>query len=131
MTAVAMSPHAGHRVSPLAAVRQTCTLAWRGLVQIRHNPMELADLSIQPLMFLLLFTYVFGGAIAGSPGAYLTFALPGLIVQNALFATMTTGMGLNIDLTKGVFARVRALPIARSAPSPGASSPTRSRRPGR
>ncbi|SCE64176.1 oleandomycin transport system permease protein [Micromonospora haikouensis] len=102
-----------------AGVRHTLTLAWRSLVQIKHNPMELLDLSIQPVMFVLLFTYVFGTAISGSPGEYLTFALPGIIVQNALFATMTTGFGLNNDLTKGVFDRLRALPIARWAPLAG------------
>jgi hypothetical protein len=59
------------RVGPLAAVRHALTLAWRSLVQIRHNPMELGDLSLQPLMFVLLFAYVFGGAMAGSPRAYL------------------------------------------------------------
>ena len=95
------------------------TLAWRSLVQIKHNPMELLDLSIQPMMFVLLFTYVFGGAIAGRPSDYLQFALPGIIVQNALFATMTTGFGLNTDLTKGVFDRLRSLPIARWAPLAG------------
>lgn len=107
------------RVSPLLGVRHTMTLAWRSLVQIKHNPMELLDLSIQPLMFVLLFTYVFGGAIADSPTDYLRFMLPGIMVQNALFATMTTGFGLNIDLTKGVFDRLRALPIARWAPLAG------------
>jgi oleandomycin transport system permease protein len=107
------------RVSPAAGLRHTLTLAWRSLVQIKHNPMELLDLSIQPVMFVLLFTYVFGGAISGSPGDYLTFALPGIIVQNAFFATMTTGFGLNTDLTKGVFDRLRSLPIARWAPLAG------------
>ena len=95
------------------------TLAWRTLVQIRHNPWELADFSIQPIIFVLLFTYVFGGAIAGSTGAYLTFALPGLIVMNMLFVTMYVGMGLNTDLTKGVFDRLRSLPVARWAPLTG------------
>ncbi|MER7444945.1 ABC transporter permease [Micromonospora avicenniae] len=107
------------RLGPGAGLRHTFTLAWRSLVQIKHNPMELLDLSIQPIMFVLLFTYVFGGAIAGSPGEYLTFALPGIIVQNALFATMTTGFGLNNDLTKGVFDRLRSLPIARWSPLAG------------
>ena len=67
------------RIGPLAAVRHTLTLAWRSLVQIRHNPMELGDLSLQPLMFVVLFAYVFGGAIAGSPKAYLQFGLAGII----------------------------------------------------
>ena len=103
-------------VGPLAAVRHALTLAWRSLVQIRHNPMELGDLSLQPLMFVLLFAYVFGGAMAGSPKAYLQFGLAGIICQNALFLTMNTGMALNTDITKGVFDRFRSLPIARSAP---------------
>ncbi|MGH8968259.1 MAG: ABC transporter permease, partial [Actinomycetes bacterium] len=104
------------RVSPIEGIRQTITLAWRTLVQIRHNPWELSDFSIQPIMFVLLFTYVFGGAIAGSTSEYLTFALPGIIVMNMLFITMYVGTGLNIDLTKGVFDRLRSLPIARWAP---------------
>ncbi|WP_256789464.1 ABC transporter permease [Frankia sp. AvcI1] len=112
-------PLGSARVTPLDALRHTATLAWRTLVQVRHNPMELLDFSVQPLMFLLLFTYVFGGAISGSTGDYLTFALPGIIVQNTLFTTLNTGTGLNTDLTKGVFDRLRSLPIARSAPLAG------------
>jgi ABC transporter DrrB family efflux protein len=105
--------------NPLTGVRQSLSLAWRGLVQIRHNPMELGDLSLQPIMFVLLFTYLFGGAIAGSPEAYLKFALPGIIVQSGLMATMNTGVGLSTDLSKGFFDRLRALPIARWAPLAG------------
>jgi oleandomycin transport system permease protein len=121
-TATAAAPRAvplSPRINPLDGGRQVFTLAWRSLVQIKHNPMELLDLSIQPIMFVLLFTYVFGGAISGSTGDYLKFMLPGIIVQNSLFATMTTGFGLNTDLTKGVFDRLRSLPIARSAPLAG------------
>ncbi|MEU4405333.1 ABC transporter permease [Streptosporangium sp. NPDC023963] len=110
---------AAKRVTPLATLQQTMTLAWRSLVQIKHNPWELLDLSIQPIMFLLLFTYVFGGAISGSTGDYLQFALPGLLVQNALFYTLSTAIGLNTDITKGVFDRLRSLPIARTAPLSG------------
>ncbi|HCT78426.1 MAG TPA: ABC transporter [Micromonosporaceae bacterium] len=115
----ATTPTLQPRVSPLEGLRQTLTLAWRTLVQIRHNPWELGDFSFQPIMFVLLFTYVFGGAIKGSTGAYLTFALPGIIVMNMLFVTMYVGMGLNTDLTKGVFDRLRSLPIARWAPLTG------------
>jgi oleandomycin transport system permease protein len=111
-TAPALHPH----VSPVEGVAQTLTLAWRTIVQVRHNPWELGDFSIQPIMFVLLFTYVFGGAIAGSTGEYLTYALPGIIVMNMLFVTMYVGTGLNTDLTKGVFDRLRSLPIARWAP---------------
>lgn len=116
------APAAGElaaRVGPVDGVRQTMTLAWRTLVQIRHNPWELGDFSFQPIIFVLLFTYVFGGAIASSTDAYLTFALPGLIVMNMIFVTMYVGMGLNTDLTKGVFDRLRSLPLARWAPLTG------------
>ncbi|MGH3648973.1 MAG: ABC transporter permease [Micromonosporaceae bacterium] len=118
-TTAPTAPVVTPRVSPLEGLRQTLTLAWRTIVQIRHNPWELGDFSFQPIMFLLLFTYVFGGAIGGSPGQYLTFALPGIIVMNMLFVTMYVGMGLNTDLTKGVFDRLRALPVARWAPLSG------------
>ena len=115
MTAIAVPL----RVTPLTTLRNTLTLAWRSLVQIKHNPFEILDLSIQPIMFLLLFTYVFGGAIGGSPADYLTLTLPGLIVMNMFFVTMYVGMGLNTDITKGVFDRLRSLPIARWAPLAG------------
>jgi oleandomycin transport system permease protein len=123
MTAVTATapaaPQLSPRVSPVEGIRQTMTLAWRTIVQVRHNPWELGDFSIQPIMFVLLFTYVFGGAIAGDTGDYLTFALPGIIVMNMLFVTMYVGTGLNTDLTKGVFDRLRSLPIARWAPMAG------------
>src|SRR5215207_6997350 len=107
------------RVTTLEGVKQSLTLAWRTVVQVRHNPWELGDFSIQPIMFVLLFTFVFGGAIAGDTDAYLTFMLPGIIVMNMLFVTMYVGTGLNTDLTKGVFDRLRSLPIARWAPMAG------------
>jgi ABC-2 type transport system permease protein/oleandomycin transport system permease protein len=120
MTAIAVPRALPRRVSPAATVRHVMTLAWRTLVQIKHNPMELLDLSIQPIMFVLLFTYVFGGQMAGGhPAAYLQYALPGIIAQNALFATLNTGVGLNTDITKGVFDRLRSLPIARMSPLAG------------
>ncbi len=100
-------------------LQQTFTLAWRSLLQLRHNPWELGDYSIQPILFLLLFLYVFGGAIAGSPEDYLSFMLPGVIVMNMVFVTVYVGHGLNTDLTKGVFDRLRSLPIARWAPLAG------------
>lgn len=119
-TAVAPAPLTlERRVSPAATLRNIGTLAWRSLVQIKHNPMELIDLSIQPIMFVLLFAYVFGPAIGGTVDGYLPIVIPGIIAQNALFATMTTGFGLNIDVTKGVFDRLRSLPIARTAPLAG------------
>src|SRR5499433_467083 len=119
MTAVAEAPRLPRAVSPAQGLRQTATLSWRSLVSLKHNPFELLDLSIQPIMFVLLFTYVFGGAISGNPGNYLQFALPGIIVQTVLFATLTTGVGLSTDLTKGVYDRLQSLPIARWTPLAG------------
>ncbi|MFE7094902.1 ABC transporter permease [Streptomyces erythrochromogenes] len=113
---VTATPGGSGRVRPLAALRQTATLAWRSLVSVKHNPLELVDYSISPIMFVFLFTFVFGGQMAGSPQAYLQYALAGIIVQNTLFMSMYTAMALNTDLTKGVFDRLRSLPIARSAP---------------
>jgi oleandomycin transport system permease protein len=120
-TAPATSPAAPlpARVGPLRAVQQTCSLAWRTLVQVKHNPFELMDFSIQPIMFLLLFVYVFGGALGGSTHDYLQYVLAGVIVQNALFTTMNTATGLSTDLEKGFSSRLRALPIARFAPLAG------------
>ena len=83
MTATTIEP----RVRPVVAVRNTATLAWRTLVQIKHNPFELLDFSVQPIMFLVLFTYVFGGAIAGSTSEYLAFGLPGRIGDSLPRAT--------------------------------------------
>ena len=107
------------RTTPGQWVSQSITMAWRSIVQIKHNPSELLDLSIQPIMFVLLFTFVFGGAIGGSTDAYLQFSLGGLIAQNALFLTIYTATGLATDLQKGTFDRFRSLPIARSAPLSG------------
>ncbi|HEX8858643.1 MAG TPA: ABC transporter permease [Actinomycetes bacterium] len=106
-------------VGPLAVLKHSMILSWRSLVQIRHNPTELIDLSLQPLMFVLLFAYVFGGALSGSPKQFLEFGLAGIVVQNALFLSMNTAVALNTDITKGVFDRFRSLPIARSAPLAG------------
>jgi ABC-type polysaccharide/polyol phosphate export permease len=114
-----LAPPLPARVGPLRSLEQTGSLAWRTLVQIKHNPLELMDFSVQPVMFLLLFTYVFGGAIGGSPHEYLQYVLPGIIVQNSLFTTLNTATGLATDLDKGFFNRLRTLPIARFAPLAG------------
>ncbi|NDL59386.1 ABC transporter permease [Phytoactinopolyspora mesophila] len=112
-------PEIETKVGLLKGIQQSFTLAWRTVVQVRHNPQELGDFSIQPIMFVLLFTFMFGGAIMGDWQEYLTFMLPGMVVMNMLFVTMYVGQGLNADLTKGVFDRFRSLPIARWAPLAG------------
>jgi oleandomycin transport system permease protein len=105
-------------------VRQTIanglTLAWRNVMQLKHSPEKLMDVTLMPIVFLVLFLYVFGGVVAGSTHAYLEQLLPGLVGQMAMFATMTLGTALCDDIHKGVFDRFRSLPIARSAPLIGA-----------
>src|SRR5215467_4853989 len=105
----------------LQGTREALTLTWRSLLKIKTNSEDLIGLSLQPIMFLLLFTYVFGGAIAhGSVHRYLQYVLPGILVQTVGFATLGTGLMLNQDISAGVFDRFRSLPIARWAPLAGA-----------
>ncbi|HVW40036.1 MAG TPA: ABC transporter permease [Amycolatopsis sp.] len=107
-------------VSPAQALQNGLSLAWRGVLKIRKNPEQLVDVTIQPILFLVLFVYLFGGAVAGSTGAYLQNLTPGLLVQNTIFASLSAGVALNTDVSKGVFDRFRSMPIARSAPLVGA-----------
>jgi ABC transporter DrrB family efflux protein len=97
------------------ALTNTLTIARRNLLHIRANPEQLVEMSVQPFMFLVLFVYVFGGAIAGSSADYLQFALPGILVQSIAFTPFTTALGLNVDFKSGLIDRFRSLPIARSA----------------
>jgi ABC transporter DrrB family efflux protein len=99
----------------VSAVVQTVVLARRNLLHVLTDPQQLVGMTVQPLMFLLLFVYVFGGAIAGSAGGYLQFVLPGLLVQGVAFGTAQTAVGLNADFRTGLIDRFRSLPIARSA----------------
>jgi ABC-2 type transport system permease protein len=105
------------RASALSAV---LTFGWRGMLKVKHVPEQLLDVTITPVMFVLLFTFLFGGAIAGSTGDYLDYILPGILVMSVLFTTVYSGVALNTDLTKGVVDRFRSLPIWRPAPLIGA-----------
>jgi ABC-2 type transport system permease protein len=96
------------------------TFGWRGMLKVKHVPEQLLDVTITPVMFVLMFTYLFGGAIAGSTRAYLQYILPGMLVMSVLFTTVYSGVSLNTDLTKGVVDRFRSLPIWRPAPLLGA-----------
>ena len=96
-------------------VTNTLTLARRNLLHIKATPEQLVEMTIQPIMFLVLFVFVFGGAIAGSWQDYLQFALPGILVQSVCFLPFTTALALNADFQRGVIDRFRSLPIARSA----------------
>ncbi|MGE3619177.1 MAG: ABC transporter permease [Acidimicrobiia bacterium] len=88
---------------------------WRAALKIKHVPMQLFDVTMFPVMFVLLFTYLFGGALAGSPREYLQYLIPGILVMTVTMITMYTGMALNTDISKGVFDRFRSLPIWRPA----------------
>jgi ABC-2 type transport system permease protein len=96
------------------------TFGWRGMLKVKHVPEQLLDVTVTPVMFVLLFTYLFGGAIAGSTSVYLQYVLPGMLVMSVLFTTVYSGVALNTDLTKGVVDRFRSLPIWRPAPLLGA-----------
>jgi oleandomycin transport system permease protein len=108
------------RISVRQTLANSLTLAWRNVMQLKHSPEKLMDVTLMPIVFLVLFLYVFGGVVAGSTHAYLEQLLPGLVGQMAMFATMTMGTALCDDIHKGVFDRFRSLPIARSAPLIGA-----------
>jgi oleandomycin transport system permease protein len=107
------------RIGATETLRQSLTVAWRNVMQIRHTPEKLLDVILMPAVFLVLFLYVFGGAVAGSTHVYLEQLLPGLVAMMAMFATMGLGTSLCDDIRKGVFDRFRSLPIARSAPLVG------------
>lgn len=108
------------RPAPATALSAVATLAWRAMLKIKHVPFQLFDVTVTPIMFTLLFTYVFGGALAGSTQAYIQFLLPGILVQTIVFITVYTGMGLNSDIQKGLFDRFRSLPMWQPAPVLGA-----------
>ena len=103
-----------------SVLKHSATLAWRGVVKTIHSTEALLDVTLQPVIFLLLFVYVFGGAIAGDTTTYLQYALPGVLVQTVVFASAGTGTGLADDLKSGIFDRFRSLPISRTAPLLGA-----------
>lgn len=98
-----------------SALSASLTFSWRALLKIKHVPEQLGDVVGIPIIFTLLFTYLFGGALAGSTGDYLQFLLPGSLVMAVLMVSMYAGVGLNTDVTKGVFDRFRTLPIWRPA----------------
>jgi len=108
------------RPRPASAASTVITLAWRAMLKIKHLPFQLFDVTVTPIMFTLLFTYMFGGALAGSPQVYLQFLLPGILVQTIVFITVYTGVGVNSDIQKGLFERFRSLPMWQPSPVLGA-----------
>jgi ABC-2 type transport system permease protein len=110
----------GTRPSRAGALSAVLAFGWRGMLKIKHVPEQLIDVTLTPVLFVLMFTYIFGGAIAGSTGEYLQFLLPGVLVMSVLFTTVYSGVALNTDVTKGVVDRFRSLPIWRPSPLIGA-----------
>ncbi|MGW5973865.1 daunorubicin/doxorubicin ABC transporter permease DrrB [Streptomyces sp. NPDC055186] len=102
---------AGERPARATAVSATLTHLWRAVMAFKHFPVQLIDIVLMPLIFLLMFTYLFGGAFADSTEEYLQFYLPGVTVQAVVMMTVYTGTSLNTDIHKGVFDRFRTLPF--------------------
>src|SRR5215218_4583356 len=110
----------GERPKKANALSASLTFGWRALLKIKHVPEQLFDAVFNPIIFTLLFTYLLGGAIASSTGAYLQFLIPGILVQTVLLITAYTGINLNTDISKGVADRFRSLPIWRPSVIVGA-----------
>jgi ABC-2 type transport system permease protein len=108
------------RPSRPSALSASLTFGWRALLKIKHVPEQLFDVTVFPIMFLLLFTYLFGGALAGSTSEYLQELLPGILAMTVVFITVYTGVTLNDDIDEGVFDRFRTLPIWQPAVIVGA-----------
>ena len=117
MSAIAIDQHPGVGTRLVTTVQDALVVAERNLMQIVRIPAVLVFELIQPVMFVLLFVYVFGGNIAnvGVYGGYVQYLMPGIMVQNAIFGATTTAIGIAEDLKAGFVDRFRSLPMARSA----------------
>jgi len=112
---VTVAPTPATRFGRPTIVGDAVTIAWRNLLNIRRNPRLLVFATIQPVIFVLMFRYVFGGAIRVPGISYVNYLMPGIFVQTVVFGSLTTGVGLAEDLNKGLVDRFRSLPMARSA----------------
>ncbi len=110
----------GERPRPQGPIAASATFGWRTLLRIKHVPEQLFDVTAFPIIMVLMFTFLFGGALAGSTTEYVQFLLPGIMVTSVVMITMYTGVGVNTDIEKGVFDRFRTLPIWRPAALVGA-----------
>jgi ABC-2 type transport system permease protein len=107
------------RPAQASALSASLAFAWRSLLKIKHVPEQLGDVIGIPILFTLMFTYLFGGALAGSTGDYLQFLLPGTLALAVVFVTVYSGVTLNRDLATGAFDRYRSMPVWRPAPIVG------------
>jgi ABC-2 type transport system permease protein len=108
------------RPGPAQTLRDTFTMAYRALLRVRRTPEQWADVILQPILFTVMFAFLFGGAIAGDVQTYLPALIPGILVQSVITTSVVTGVQLREDMDTGVFDRFRTLPIARIAPLAGA-----------
>ena len=111
-TAVSSRP----RPAPPGPMHAVLAFGWRGVLKIKHVPEQLLDSTVTPVLFTLMFTYIFGGAIAGDTGEYLDYILPGVLVMSTLFTTVYSGVAISTDRSKGVTDRFLSLPIWRPSP---------------
>jgi ABC-2 type transport system permease protein len=111
----ALSPAQRPPIAPPSLLRASSTIVWRNLIHIRRMPEMLLDVTVQSVMFVLLFAYVFGGAIAVAGSNYREFLLPGIMVQTMVFSSAIVAMGLTSDLQKGFVDRFKSLPVPRPA----------------
>lgn len=110
----------GPRPEPIGVLGAVGAHGWRAMLKIKHVPFQLFDVTVMPIMFTLLFTFIFGGAIKGTPQEYIQYLAPGIIVQTVVFITVYTGVGLNSDIKKGLHDRFRSLPMWQPSPVLGA-----------
>jgi ABC-2 type transport system permease protein len=109
-----------NRPSLVQIVKNSLTMAYRGVLKFRRTPEQFFDVVLQPILFVPMFTFIFGGAISGNTKAYLPIIIPGILAQTIITASLVTGTMLREDMDKGVFNRFKSLPMARIAPLAGA-----------
>lgn len=108
------------RPAPGGPIANALAFSWRALLKIKYVPEQMFDVVVTPIMFTVMFTYLFGGALAGSTTDYLQYLLPGILAQTVVFTSIYTGVTLNGDLSKGVYDRFKSMPIWPPAPLVGA-----------
>ena len=102
-------------INPPSIVRASMVVVWRNLIHIKRMPEMLMDVTVQPIMFVVLFAYVFGGSINVPGSNYREFLLPGIMAQTIVFSAMIVAIGLTNDLEKGIVDRFKSLPISRAS----------------
>ena len=115
MTTLALTPQGGFGGALARTFSDGGTIMWRNLMNVRRNPELLLSATVQPIMFVLLFAYVFGGSIGDDPVMYRDFLMGGIFVQTVAFNSAFTVIGMANDLQKGIIDRFRSLPMSPAA----------------